>query len=322
MPSGTATPQSFGPLKNQKPTTPEQPGLTSLSMSATEAMLDAGRATRLRTMWPKVQCLCPPRSGRIWLLGGAPGSHKTQLVLNLATDMASLGHRVLFVTLELTRLEVAMLALARYSGLTTERLDLAYGREKQALSPEENASLAAAVDKVESLDLRLRVHGAEHGTSLDSVIRSATRNRFEAVFVDHLGIVDRGIGKEVDAIARAGNRLRELCRGVVVPGYAPFVCVTTPLNRRRDEDDHPMLSHLRGSGNLEYDADFVMVLQKRTQPQQDKRPPIVDGFVLKNRQGECPVVIQFEADGARCLITERQREEAPSPHWQQQAEDE
>jgi replicative DNA helicase len=314
----TPTPQSSAP--SQKPNeTRRGPNLSSMAQSATEGFSEANRSVRLKTAWPRLQRLCPPRSARIWLIGGAPGNFKTQTVLNLALDMASMRQRVLFATLEQTAGEIGMQAIARYSGVNLERLDLAFGREQQELSEQENERVAGATAKLASLEFFLRVHGAErNGASLDAVIASATRNRFDAVLVDHLGMIDRGRGSELEAIPRAANMLRSLARGGVVDGYTPFVCVTTPLSRKRDEDDHPKLSHLRGSGCLEYDADLVMVTQKRTRSEEATGPDIVDGFVLKNRMGRCPVVLQFEADGAISFVRERRPENAPTPtHWQE-----
>ena|GEM_PF-4981635 len=312
-----ATPRS-SELSPKRSGTQPPPSLASMAQSATQGREEASRSVRLRTAWPRLQRLCPPRSGRIWLVGGAPGNFKTQMVLNLALDMASLHQRVLFVTLEQTAGEIGMQALARYSGVSVERLDLAFGRENLQLTADEDARVADASARFADLELYLRIHGAErNGSSLEAVLHSATRSRFDAIFLDHLGMVDRGRGSELDAIPRTANALRVLARGATSSGYTPFVCVTTPLSRKRDEDDHPKLSHLRGSGNLEYDADFVMVVQKREQPEESDAPNVVDGFVLKNRQGRCPLVMQFEAQGAISRVVERHTSDtSPTQHWQ------
>ncbi len=310
------TPRSSPPSPKQNET--PQP-LRSLSQSATEGQEAANRSIRLKTGWPRLQRLCPPRSGRIWLVGGAPGSYKTQLAFNLALDLASQKQRVLFVTLELTTGEIGMAALARESGIPLDRLDLAFGRERLELTEQENERIADAQARLAETELFLRIHGADrHGHSLDEVLRSATRVRFDAVFVDHLGIIDRGgRDRELDAIPRAADAMRRLSRGSIAKDYTPFVCVTTPLSRKRDEDDHPKLSHLRGSGNLEYDADLALIVQKRAQPEESTTPDVIDGFVLKNRQGRCPLVLQFEADGALCRVTERHTQPQAAPaHWQ------
>lgn len=251
-------------------------------------------------------------------MGGAPGSHKTNAALMLAVDMALAGQRVLFVTLELALGEIGARVLSRFSGVDGERLDRAFGPERLELTEQENEALAAAEARIDALAMHLRFHGAEDGGSrLDDVIRSATRLHFDAVFVDHLGMVDRGHGDELAAIPRAAENLRLLCRGRIRKGYRPFVCVTTPLSRKRDEDDHPKLSHLRGSGNLEYDGDGVMVLQKRERKGDTEGPDEVDGFVLKQRQGRCPIVLTFEADGATSTVREKPPQGyAPPVPWQ------
>jgi replicative DNA helicase len=78
------------------------------------------------------------------------------------------------------------------------------------------------------------------------------------------------------------------------------------------------MSDLRGSGNIESDADLVMILQKQPQDEESEAPDVVNGFVVKNRQGRCPVVLQFEAHGATRTVIERHKPEQPPPHWQEQ----
>jgi replicative DNA helicase len=243
---------------------------------------------------------------------------------NLALDIAHRKQRVLFVTLELTAGQLGVQALSRFSRIPLRRLAAAQAREAE-LTEQENENFAEAAQRLAQAEMFLRIHSEEtHGSGLDDVIRSATRNRFDAVFIDHIGMVGREQGNELEQLARCINRLRGLKSGKLVANYRPFVCATSPLNRegRKDESEErlPQLGDFRGSSRIDYDADLAMILRKRTRKADDESddPDIVDAFVVKNRFGRCPVMLQFEAQGAVCTVTERQPEKANAPqHWQE-----
>jgi len=296
--------------------------LISLDAALKEGLEQLRHQKPLHTMWPRMERLCQPTSGRFWVIGGRPGNYKTQVMWNLALDMASRQHKVLFLSLEEEPWAMSLAASARFSQIPRDRLRAAeLAGDAEFLTSAEVETLNAAEEKLRGLEFHMRLHGADkHGRSLNAVLRSACRSRFDAVFVDHLGMVARQGPREFDEIPKAVDSFRALARGELAPDYRPFVCIASPLNRVReqtgDEDDLPQMSDLRGSGRIESDADLVMILQKRKQDEESNQPDVLDGFVVKNRHGRCPVVLLFEANGATCSITERHSTETPPPHWQ------
>lgn len=331
-PSTNSSPNVI-PMSGRRPT--ETPPLLATSAETTTGFENIRRSRQLRTYYPRMTRLCPPTSERLWFLGGRPGHGKTALAWNLAVDMATRGQRVLFVSLEQTTAELAIQAASRFSRIPLDRLYQAHNADSGVLlTDEEQGRIDAAVAKIASLDLWLRMHGAEqHGRSIESVLRSATRARFDGIFVDHIGMLGRGgRGSDIDMLPRSIDAMRGLCRGEVVKGYRPFVCCTSPLNRdcERDGDSKaaadriPRLSDFRGSGLIESDADLAMIVRKRQRVvgDDDTSPDLVDGFVLKNRQGRSPLVLLFEMQGAINTVIERRPDEpqaAPS-HWSESGE--
>ncbi len=315
------------PTADTRASAPATPSLIPLTDAMDEGFDALRRSVRLKTMWPLMQRLCPPRSERFWVIGGRPGNYKTQLVWNLAVDMALLGQRVLFVTMEQTSGELGVQATVRHSRIPMETLEWAQS-PGGSLGETHMRGLSEAADKNARTEMYLRLHDAEkQGRSIDSIMRSATRTRFEAIFVDHLGMIGRDSGgNKFEVLEHAIDKLRGLSRGQVLAGYRPFVCVLSPLNRdgeKEKDDDKPRLprmSDFSGSSRIESDADLAMVLRKRKN-EGDQPIDIVDGFVLKNRQGRCPLVLQFEAQGALCTVTERHKEDAPNRgHWSEKDE--
>jgi len=299
--------------------------LHSPDAAATESIAHLQRVLRLPVMYPRLQRLCRPQSESFWVLGGRPGAFKTALLWNLALNMAERKHRVLFVSLEMTPGEMALLGLARFTGIPRERIEDHFAREaSRRFNDEEKSLWDNGVLTFQALELRMRIHGAaEHGRSIDDVIRSACRSRFDAVFIDHLGMIGRDSnGRELDVLNDAIHRLRGLSRGEEAKDYRPWVCATSQLNREIDKGEEariPRLSDFRGSARIEHDADVAIGLQKRARPTGIEDPvSFLDGFVLKNRHGPCPEVLLFEANGATCLVTERRPESKSQPtHWQE-----
>ena len=272
------------------------------------------RARPLRVMLPHLERLCQPQSESFWVLGGRPGAFKTAMLWNLALNAAERGHRVMFVTLEMTPAEMALLALAKFSGLPRNRIKAHF----QPLEPAPFDTLQRqawdrAMLRFQGLEMHLRIHGADqNGRDLNDVIRSACRARFDAVMVDHLGMIGRDSGgRELDVLSQAIHRLRGLSRGEAAKGYRPWVVATSQLNReidKGDEDRIPRLSDFRGSSRIEHDADVAVGLQKRRGQEDDAGVSILDGFVLKNRNGPCPAVLSWSANGETGLISQREQQ--------------
>ena len=271
---------------------------------------------------PRLERLCLPRSETFWALGGRPGTFKTAIAWNLALNAAEEGQRVLFVTLEMTGAEMALRGLAKFSGLEKRRITQAFTtKDRRPFNDEESGRWSRAETKLKSLALQLRVHTAEgNGRDIDDVIRSATRNRFDAVFVDHLGMIGRDSGgDELKVLSAAIHRLRGLCKGESVKDYRPWVVATSQFSRDSDKEDRiPRLADFRGCARIEHDTEVAIGLQPRKRPAGDESPMVqVDGFVLKNRDGPPGVVLMFDVNGAIGLVTEHQFPAVgPPPHWQ------
>jgi len=213
------------------------------------------------------------------------------------------------VSLEQTPGELMIQTLARFSQIETTALTLSL-RGETTLTPEQDARFVEASEKIAQLTTQLRLHGRDRaGGTIEHVIASAIRSRFDAVFVDHLGMIGRGTGEKFGVLEHAVDRLRGLARGEALAGYMPFVCALSPLNRQAerqagDKPPMPTMADFAGSSQIESDADAAMILRKRRQSEGYTGPDVIDCWVLKNRQGRSGCVLPFEGRGATCTITE------------------
>lgn len=316
--------QQPGAAPKPNGSTPTVASLTSADVAIQQHLKDLAKIIPIHFRFPTLERVCAPASGRLWAIGGRPGSFKTGLVWNMAVNAAQTGRRVLMVTLELTPGELALLAVARFSGLGVRRIQAAHASEQPLMfSPIEQERFDLALKKLQALDLRLRLHGAAmHGRALKDVIASARRHRYDAIFIDHIAMVGRGGGSKDErftVLDATIDTLRGLTDGEVEKGYTPFVCMTTPFGRDREkaktgkdgERSLPRMSDFWGSSRIESDADTGIALEKRTTAKEgdekEKESPIslVEAFVVKNRHGPHPKVIQLIANGETGKVAER-----------------
>jgi replicative DNA helicase len=260
---------------------------------------------------PRLERLCLPKSETFWALGGRPGTFKTAIAWNLALNAAEEGHRVLFVTLEMTAAAMALRALSKFSGLPRLRVARAFHeKDRHPFNDEEAQRWGRAEAKLKGLALQMRVHTAEsHGRDIDDIMRSASRARFDAVFVDHLGMIGRDSGgDELRVLSHAIHRLRGLSKGEAVKEYRPWVVATSQFSRPIDTADRaPCLADFRGSARIEHDTEVAIGLRPRRRASGDEGPMVqVDGFVLKNRDGPPDQVLMFDVNGGIGLVTEHQ----------------
>lgn len=300
---------------------PNENSLAKPEAASQEAVERIRRSIPVAARLPRLERLCRPQSESFWVLGGRPGSFKTALLWNLALNAAEAKQRILFVSLEMTLGEMALLALAKFSGLTRHRIQDAMVAESSVpFTDTEQAQFEDARARFAGLQFALRLHGHEHGRDIRQILDSARRSRFDAVFVDHLGMIGRDSdGRELEQLSSAIHGLRGLSRGEAVPSYRPWVVATSQLNREIDKSEEerpPRMADFRGSSRIEHDTDVAIALQKRAKTDEGAHYDL-DGFVLKNRFGP-PAILMFQANGATGLVVERRPDEprpAPPSHF-------
>jgi len=293
-----------------------RPAPSSLKAHAKEMERQARERESLKLGMPKVERLCQPGSSRFWVLGGRPGDFKTVTAWNWALNLALLGRRVLVVSLDMVPPRLALMALARFSGLEHGRITLAFQRDGVPFSPEEQARFDGALAKWHGLESRLAIHGGEEdGWGLRDVLALIWRLTPEVVVVDHLQLLAHN---SLDLLNACLGGLWKLTMG---KKYHPFVVAISTLNREIDKDDGddgprmPRMSDLWGGAAIEHAADVVAISRKQAKLGDESPVSIVDLFVLKNRDGPFPAVIALEANGPTCCIAERYGAGAAPPHW-------
>jgi len=232
------------------------------------------------------------RKGELIIVGARPGVGKTSFALGLALNAAKSVGPVLMFSLEMSGEQQAARAMSYYSQVSVKKtmdatLDLIeMQNQREAARVLKNAPLY--------FDL-IRDHNV---TQITSIAHSyAAKMPLSMILVDYLQIIETNPDRKnyenrnvaIGAITRA---LKVLSGKLNCP-----VVALSQLNRDTDKTStqgtrKPKLSDLRESGNIEQDADLVILLHRITTPGQNTDITKTDLIVAKNRSGptgECKI---------------------------------
>lgn len=191
-------------------------------------------------------------AGELVVIGARPGNGKTSLACNMMTTMASRKKSMLFFSIEMSRVEVITrmaCSLARVDSTKITRGTLTNDdREKVA--------------KI-SANLRqspIRIDDTRDGMTVKrmrSITRTVKRKHgLDAIFVDYLQRVtpENTRAKRYEQVGQIAQDLKTLAKslGIVVFALAQV--------GRDAEGRAPIISDLRESGDIEAEADTVMLL--------------------------------------------------------------
>lgn len=260
------------------------------------------------------------------ILAGRPSMGKTALALNIAINAARAGARVFFPSLEMSKGQLGLRALADFADVSGDRL------RKGMVTREELFRVEDARDHFRSLPIHIDDTGGIHIAKLCARARRQHRKTgLDLIVVDYLQLVTTDSGKggnRVQEVSQITGALKALAKELNVP-----VLALSQLSRQVEsrEDKRPMLSDLRESGSIEQDADVVMFVYReeyyvgRAEPaedsakhidwqdQMDKVAGMAEVIVGKQRHGPIGTVrLAFDSDLTRFGNLSRPMEAAPS----------
>jgi len=255
------------------------PGTMKSLRSAVDEAIAAGEAAAARgTGLSGISCGFPSLDA--FLLGLEPATNtviaarprvgKTALAVQMALRMARLGHRGLYVSLEMEAAKLARRALSLVSRIKLQ--DIRRGEFARDDGLADDIVRARAV----LADLPLLIEDEPRLThqTIAQRARLAERKlgRLDWIMVDHLHIVgdDDRMARmpDIKAIAEKSAAIRAIGQRMKIP-----VITLAQLSRAVEsrEDQRPTLADLRGSGAIEQDADSIGFIYR---PEVGMRPPV------------------------------------------------
>jgi len=188
------------------------------------------------------------------LLAARESVGKTAMALEIADLTAARGHRVLFCSLEMAAEAVADRLVVRHSGLDAGEI------RAGGLHGEKLAKFEAAVRDLATLPLVIE-SGLNRADQIYAHVDQAAKDGepYDLVLVDYLQEMKAVVGRKDQPrieIKESSAILREITKKLHVP-----VIAISSLARRQNNPP-PKNTDLKESGDLEYQADVIVLLHR------------------------------------------------------------
>lgn len=246
------------------------------------------------------------RPGEVTILAGRPGNGKSALAGNIAEYLGlHEGKAVLFLSLEMSKLELGERLLCAHSGVNSYKLKSGF------LGPADKRKLVESYGVLSKAKLSIDDTANRTMVEIASICRRMRRQgKLDLLMIDYLQLVTPENKKEPrqEQVAGMSRRLKHMAKELNIP----ILCLAQ-LNRQAETTGEPQLWHLRESGSIEQDADKVMFIW-RTGERGDEAVL----KVAKNRNGTTgKVSLVFLADS----VTFKERADRQIEKAREQYED-
>ena len=227
-------------------------------------------------------------AGDYIVLGGYPSDGKTSLALTLAVRMAK-TQRVGFYSYETDadKLFDRIVAMTAQVGLPKLKLNAMNGNDWDAVAAVSARLGAVKLELVEA-----------SGMTVQDIRAHSLSKRYDVIFIDYLqkiksDITGRGAADQFQVVSKISSDLQQFGRQTGTPVIA-LSQLSRPEKTKAGKIPPPTLSALRSSGQIEQDADVVMLLY-REEPDNSNSRRILN--VAKNKEGEANIALMLTFDG-------------------------
>ena len=255
------------------------------------------------------------------IVGARPSVGKSAFLLHLAKQAGRSGIPVLFFVLEAGEMRTAQRFAANLVGQST-------GFLRRNASPQDRRF---AVDVVRNDSSGENIYLTDKHITLQDILATSRlyvrRRGVKMVIVDYLQIVQY-VGKAQTRDLELGR----ISRGLSRLALDNDVQVTTAAqllrpDRNQKTEKPPKLSDLRESGNMEQDADMVILLHRLVADRYSERmvkDVDIDVIVAKNKDGPTPAfTLRFNKPtfrfSAEASVAQDEEQQAPAPPAQVEA---
>lgn len=220
-------------------------------------------------------------------IAGRPGQGKTVVALVIAENVAAAGGRVLYESLEMSKVQLWARRVARKSGVSVTKLMAGSLTDDRAWQ-----SVASATAELADRELYINSMNARM-EDIERHVRQA--GKLDLIVVDHLGLIipDGKSDSLYYPTTMASHALKRLAKSTGTP-----ILMLCQLNRANTSraDKRGTLADLRNSGAIEEDSDAVIFLHRDAYylPPEEQpnawEPQTMEVNVAKNRHGQTGAV--------------------------------
>ena len=217
------------------------------------------------------------------IIGGYPSDGKTALALSMAYEQAR-SKRVGFFSLETSASKLFARLCATVAQVSSSRI------KQRTLGPDDYELLAIKSDEMRARNLDLIRGGA---MSVEDITACAKSRQYDVIYIDYLTLIQAPGRTEYEQTTATSKALHRFAQST-----GTTVVALSQLSRPvQGGAKIPNLSSLRSSGQVEQDADVVMLLY-REEPDNIRSRRILR--VAKNKEGLTgQIVLDFDGDMQR-----------------------
>jgi replicative DNA helicase len=253
--------------------------------------LEHGRATGVPTHYVDLDEMTGGlHESELVILAARPSMGKTAFATNIAENVALREKKgVLFVSLEMARLELAQRMLCSHGRIDSRKFRSGF------ISAGERGQLVEASAALSQAPLFIDDSPSRNVTEIAATARRLKRRHgLSLIVIDYLQLIEPDNQKDPrqEQVAKIARRLKAIARELKVP-----VLCLAQLNRQAEvaKENRPRLSHLRESGAIEQDADVVMFVHR--EEYYATREELEPGGVKEHLKGLAEIIIAKQRNG-------------------------
>lgn len=207
----------------------------------------------------------------VMVIGARPSVGKTTFAVNACMNMARAGHKVLFISLEMTERDLVAKITSALTGIDAERITLGdIDEADRTRIAAANAEHGVWMPRILIEDL-----AALKASQLSGIIhRAVKRHGVEVVVIDYLQCVEGEGDTPVDRMTHISRACKAAAKSTGVR-----LIELSQLKRRDGAEEAPVMSDLREAGQIEADGDIIVMLGRR------KGESVLTAYVEKNKVG-------------------------------------
>lgn len=211
------------------------------------------------------------QGGELIYMGARPGVGKTAIALQIATNVARKGNNVLIISREMRNNSLMLRLISQDGSMTATEL------RRLNLSDEKFNVAKVTVGELSRLPIYFSDEAARVEEIVEMVSSSEARKKGLLVIIDYLQLLRSGeAGSEKRVQIEASSKM---LKNLALECDVPVLCMSS-LSRAFDKKNpRPTMDSLRDSGELEHDADVILLLHR------EFGATVAELEVAKNRNG-------------------------------------
>jgi len=217
------------------------------------------------------------------LLGGRPAMGKTLLALQIAMNQAMADIPVVFFTMEMSADQLSQRMLSNLAEMDGSH----FLNPTERITSDQFLDLGKKADLLKSKPLYIvDLHQANLDRIEGEIAKLKTKYGVCGFYLDYLQLIDpTKMDKpkpKIEQMTNISKTLKTICKRQKV-----FGVVVSSLSRATEgrADHRPIMSDLRETGQLEFDADKIAFVYRPYEHDKSKEADLMEVIVRKNRNG-------------------------------------